>query len=218
MHDASFTATDALDLLDWKRQIFALYATVCATADPEEGWNTWRERRSWLFRHHPQSPIPIDQREGYGGPAYHPYDPRWRVLAAVEDIAPRERPLAASTSGTLPFVAVGRARFTLAGSEHELELAWNAAYGGGVLVVFADATSSVTTYGGGRYVVDTIKGADLGFDRERRTMVLDFNFAYNPSCAYDPRHTCPLAPAANRLPLAICAGERTAPAAGQTLD
>jgi uncharacterized protein (DUF1684 family) len=59
--------------------------------------------------------------------------------------------------------------------------------------------------------VDTVKGSDLGFDRSARTAVLDFNFAYNPSCSYDGRWACPLAPAANRLPLAVRAGERHAP-------
>jgi uncharacterized protein len=54
-------------------------------------------------------------------------------------------------------------------------------------------------------VLDSVKGADLGLKGER--LVLDFNFAYNPSCAYDPKWVCPLAPAANRLPIAVRAGE-----------
>ncbi len=62
------------------------------------------------------------------------------------------------------------------------------------------------TYGGGRYLLDTVKGADLGstFDR----LVLDFNFAYNPSCAYDPAWACPLAPAGNVVDVEIPVGER----------
>ena len=93
---------------------------------------------------------------------------------------------------------------------YELELSWNDGYGGGIFLAFSDDTTGGTTYGGGRYLIDTVKGADLGFDGEARTVVLDFNFAYNPSCSYDPRWTCPLAPAANRLPLAVTAGERLA--------
>ena len=63
--------------------------------------------------------------------------------------------------------------------------------------------------GGGRYVLDTVKGADLGADGDR--LIVDFNFAYNPSCAYDPGWACPLAPPANRLPVAVEAGELAPP-------
>ncbi|MDH5246403.1 MAG: DUF1684 domain-containing protein, partial [Betaproteobacteria bacterium] len=71
---------------------------------------------------------------------------------------------------------------------------------------FSDATGGSETYGGGRYLYDTIKGADLGIDGS--AIVLDFNFAYNPSCAYDARWSCPLSPSENRLPYAVPAGER----------
>jgi uncharacterized protein (DUF1684 family) len=55
--------------------------------------------------------------------------------------------------------------------------------------------------------MDTVKGSDLGSTPDDR-LVLDFNFAYNPSCSYDPRWSCPLAPPANRLSVEIRAGER----------
>lgn len=84
---------------------------------------------------------------------------------------------------------------------------WLEAYGGGVFLPLADATSGHETYGGGRYLLDTVKGSDLGGEDGR--LVLDFNFAYNPSCAYDPRWACPLTPPANRLGAGIRAGERT---------
>ena len=89
------------------------------------------------------------------------------------------------------------------------ELYWLEGYGGGVFLPVADATSGKTTYGAGRYVLDTVKGADLGTDGER--LVLDFNFAYNPSCAYDPAWVCPLATPSNRLSVPIEAGERHSP-------
>ena len=87
-------------------------------------------------------------------------------------------------------------------------MSWNDGYGGGVFLAFIDETTGTSTYGGGRYLLDTVKGADLGFDRDAETATLDFNFAFNPSCSYDPRWACPLAPAANALPLAITAGEQ----------
>jgi uncharacterized protein (DUF1684 family) len=100
----------------------------------------------------------------------------------------------------------GLAHFRLLETDASLELYWLEGYGGGVFAPFADATSGRETYGAGRYVLDTIKGADLGEVDGR--LVLDFNFAYQPSCSYDPRWTCPLAPPANRLALPVRAGER----------
>ena len=98
------------------------------------------------------------------------------------------------------------ASFELAGWPVALEAYWLEGYGGGVFVPFRDDTCGQETYGGGRYVLDTVKGADLGTDGDR--LILDFNFAYNPSCAYDAGWVCPLAPPANFLPLAVTAGER----------
>ena len=88
----------------------------------------------------------------------------------------------------------------------ELDVWWSDGYGGGVFLPFLDATSGKESYGGGRYLLDTIKGADLG--QEGGRVVLDFNFAYQPSCAYSPDWVCPLPPAANRLPASVRAGER----------
>ena len=87
-----------------------------------------------------------------------------------------------------------------------LDLFWLDAYGGGLFVPFADATSARESYGAGRYVLDTVKGADLG--TQDGLLVLDLNFAYQPSCSYDARWNCPLAPPANRLDVAVRAGER----------
>jgi len=84
---------------------------------------------------------------------------------------------------------------------------WLGSYGGGVFVPLRDATSGRTTYGGGRYLLDTVKGADLGGSASDGVLVLDLNFAYNPSCAYDPAWACPLAPPGNVLAVEVPAGE-----------
>ena len=76
------------------------------------------------------------------------------------------------------------------------------------VVTWVSNSSGTTTYGGGRYLLDTAKGADLGSIGDR--LVLDFNFSYHPSCVYDPRWSCPLAPPENRLTVPIRAGERLA--------
>ena len=113
--------------------------------------------------------------------------------------------MSSSTSG-VQISRFARTRFELAGEQQTLDLYWLDGYGGGVFLSFADATSGHETYGACRYLLDTVKGSDLG-ERDGR-LVLDFNFAYNPSCAYDPRWVCPLAPPGNRLPVAVRGGER----------
>jgi uncharacterized protein (DUF1684 family) len=89
-----------------------------------------------------------------------------------------------------------------------LAVYWIDAYGGGLFLPFRDSTAGRETYGAGRYLLDTIKGADLGGDAERGTLLLDFNMAYPPSCAYDPRWACPLAPPDTFLTVPVPAGER----------
>ena len=199
------TTAETLALLDWKRRVFSLYAAVRAL-EPEAGWELWRETRDELFRSHPQSPLPTDRRASFDGLEYWPYDPQARILAQLDDLEAAPEPV--ETSGTEPilFRPFARASFELHGEELSLEVAWLAAYGGGVFLCFRDATSGRASYGGGRYLLDTVKGADLGEDAGR--LVLDFNFAYNPSCSYDPGWVCPLAPPANRLAVAVEAGER----------
>jgi uncharacterized protein (DUF1684 family) len=197
---------DELDLLDWKRRVFALYAEVRATANAEEAWRRWRASRDALFRTHPQSPLPAETRDGFGGLPYFDYDSALRVLAHVEPAGGERLAIAGSGDEPTHFRRFATARFELAGVPHSLALYWLEGYGGGVFLPLADATSGTATYGAGRYVLDTVKGADLG-ERDG-LLVLDFNFAYNPSCAYDPRWACPLTPTENRLPVAIRAGEQ----------
>ena len=196
----------ALEVLDWRRRIFALYAEVRASADPESAWQRFCDVREELYRTHPQSPVSPTARTVYAN-AFFPYDPAFRVVATLTDDDRVPSTVPASRGGSFAFSRIGHAGFELAGREHALEVRWNEGYGGGILVAVADETSGSETYGGGRYVLDTVKGADLGGDRGR--LILDFNFAYNPSCAFDPRWACPLAPAANRLPLRLEVGERT---------
>jgi uncharacterized protein len=198
-----------LELLDWKRRIAELYADVRSSPDPEAAWAHWRTTRDELFRTHPQSPLEPDARTSFPGVPYFPYDRSRRVLAEVEPAEDEARQIAGSAGSSTTFRRFGRARFELDGAPLELELFWLEGYGGGVFLPFGDATSGQETYGGGRYVLDTVKGSDLGGLDGR--LVLDFNFAYNPSCSYDPRWACPLTPPANRLEVAVRAGEQMPP-------
>jgi uncharacterized protein (DUF1684 family) len=188
---------EKLTLLDWKRRIFALYAEVRADGDPARAWCHWCDVRGELYRSHPQSP-----RVG-GEPAYFPYEPSLRFEARVEPVEPAPLEIAGSAGSVTRFTRFAVARF----AEHALELYWLDAYGGGVFLPFRDETSGRETYGAGRYLLDTVKGSDLGGTEE--SLVLDFNFAFNPSCAWDDAWACPLSPPANRLPFRVEAGELT---------
>jgi uncharacterized protein len=108
------------------------------------------------------------------------------------------------------FHRVGSLEVPLPGGSRRLALFWLPEYSGGLFLAFRDATNGRETYGGGRYLLDTAKGSDLGGDWTRRIVVVDFNFAYQPSCAFDPRWSCPLAAPENRLDVEIRAGERIA--------
>jgi uncharacterized protein (DUF1684 family) len=204
----TFGVGDALDLLDWKRQIFALYERVRASTDPRQAWQLWRDTRDQLYREHPQSPLPSEQRDGFPGCSFFAYDPEARVLATVEPSEPVHRAVSSSTGAAFPFSDVGTARFTLGGEDRSLALLWNEGYGGGLFVSFQDETSGVETYPAARYLLDTAKGADLGTQHEQ--FVLDFDFAYSPSCAYDSAWACPLAPSESRLTIAGAARIRAA--------
>jgi uncharacterized protein len=203
---AGVTTIDELALADWRREVFALYARVRESDDPRAAWDMWRRTRDRLFAEHPQSPLDADGRAAFGGLPYHRHDPAARVTADVVPTAAAELEIATSTGTPYRFRRFGLAKFSLARTDLELPLYWLDGYGGGLFLPFADGTSGRTTYGAGRYLLDTVKGADLGTADGR--LVLDFNFAYNPSCVYDPAWTCPLAPAANRLPVDVRAGER----------
>jgi uncharacterized protein len=196
-----------LDLLDWKRRVFGLYADVRGASDPQAAWKAWTSERDALFANHPQSPIPQSSRSAFKGLSYFGYDPEARVAGEVEQVEPEV--LAIGTSGEAPYAfrRIGQVHFGLQETELSLDIFWLENYGGGLFLPFRDETAGSETYGAGRYLFDTVKGADLGTTQEGK-LILDFNFAYNPSCAYDPQWVCPLAPPANRLDLAIRAGEK----------
>lgn len=202
--------SEHLDLADWRRQVMAMYAAVRAEPDPgSEALAAFRATRDRLFTSHPQSPIPAAERSEFTGLAYWPYDPAWRLRARLEpepDSAPVALPV--STGDAFAFSRIGWANLDLQTGSRRLAMYWLAGYGGGVFIPFRDATSGTTTYGGGRYLWDSVKGADLGSIGD--VMVLDFNYAYHPSCAYDPKWSCPLAPRDNWLDIPIEAGERLA--------
>jgi uncharacterized protein len=197
-------------LLDWKRRVFELYAMVRHADDPAEAWLTWRAVRDQLVGSHPQTPLPKDDRPSFAGLRYFDYDPSFRATAEIEPAEAIHFDVGASGNEpgtTFGFTRFAVLRFELLGRPMSLNALWLESYGGGLFVPFRDETSGRVTYGAGRYLLDTVKGSDLGTAPDGR-LILDFNFAYNPSCSYDPRWVCPLAPPGSRLDLEVRAGER----------
>jgi uncharacterized protein len=197
----------SMTLLDWRRRVSQLYADIRSERDPSAAHERWRATRADLLRSHPESPVPPGQRAGYAGPHIAPYDAGLRFELDVDpDVAPRRLEVATGTDGVVAFDLVGRVHVPGIG---DLDTWWVASYGGGLFVPVKDGAAGTATYGGGRYLIDTVKGADLG--RSEGGLVLDFNFAYNPSCAYDEAWACPLAPPGNTVVRPILAGELMGP-------
>lgn len=212
------SALDRLTLADWRRRISELYAEVRALArvNPVVAWHHWIGVRETLFREHPDSPVPPADRAGFRARHFE-YDPGLRFeLPVVADEAPDpvagdgRLALALPTSAGAPmeFTRIGHIEVPFPAGTRTLALYWMAGYSGGLFLPFRDATSGQETYGAGRYALDSAKSADLGGDPAVGTIVLDFNFAYQPSCAFDPKWACPLAPPENALDIAVRAGER----------
>jgi uncharacterized protein (DUF1684 family) len=196
-------------LADWRHTVAEHYAAVRALSgtDGLAAWTQFRAARERLFREHPDSPIEPERRGGWRGLHWHAYDKAWRVHGVIDSSAKRKTfEIELASDGVLRCTRVACVRFEIAGKPLSLAVYWFEGYGGGLWLPFSDASNGTETYGGGRYLYDTIKGADLGIEGSR--ILLDFNFAYNPSCAYDDRWSCPLSPPENRLPFAVNAGER----------
>lgn len=217
----SLAGPGRLALADWRRRIADLYAEIRRTAasDPRAAWTLWCSTREALFREHPQSPVPEALRASFRA-RHWPYDEALRFALQVLDeppeasagirlsMAPGERlQLPMSVGEALDFRRIGWLEVPFPSGPRRLAVYWMAGYAGGLFLPFRDATNGDATYPAGRYLLDTAKGADLGADA-RGHLVLDFNFAYHPSCAFDPVWSCPLAPPENRLDVPVEAGER----------
>ena len=206
---------DFLDLYDYGHRVAAMYRERAEALQSGEDaalvLQRFRVARNALFATHPQSALDEEQRKQFEGLRYFPYNPALSVTASVETtIEPALLTVAMNAEESMTMTKVARLHFTVEGQEVGLSLYWLNIYGGGLFLPFRDTTSPAESYGGGRYLFDTIKGSDFlpvpGFSEKER-IVLDFNYAYNPSCAYNYKWVCPLAPLENRLHVPIRAGE-----------
>ncbi|TFC47079.1 DUF1684 domain-containing protein [Cryobacterium sp. TMT1-21] len=203
------TTLGALQVADWRRRVFGLYAGVrqISAHDPAAGHELWRSGRDDLFAGHPSSPLLPDDRAVFTGLPVAAYDPDWRFEVEVHRAEqPVHIAVDTGTDGKVPFDLVGSVRLPYLGA---IDLWRLSCYGGGLFLPFRDGLAGKPggTYGGGRYLLDTVKGADLGAGADDNTLILDFNFAYNPSCAYDPMWACPLPQAGNIVTAEVPVGE-----------
>jgi len=200
--------TAELELLDWRRQVAKLYTAVRAEPDPARGHAVWRAGRDHLFRTHPQSPLKADDPLRRTGLPYWPYDSALRFELELRPAAEAGRRLAVpggSEQDSTTMVLIGSVELptTVAAT---VDVWWLDQYAGGIFLPLRDGSSRTESCGGGRYALDTSKGADLGGDFDH--LVIDLNFLYHPSCRYDDRWVCPLAPPSNTISAVISAGER----------
>jgi len=212
-----------LDLYDWRERVARMYRernAALGTGEAAEAvLERFRTQKNDLFKTHLQSPFGPEDRATFNGLEYFAYDPALRVEAKLESLTEAaliETPSSGPKSMLFPRAA--RVSFSIAGEPASLYVYWTDVYGGGLFLPFRDATNADETYCAGRYLFDTVKGSDfermtndgdtaaMGYSGGR--ILLDFNYSYSPSCAYDTRWVCPLAPRENVLAMPIRAGER----------
>jgi uncharacterized protein len=204
-----------MDLYDYRRRVVDLYRernqATLEGHDPATILQRFRTGRDRLFASHPQSALDEEQRDAFTGLHYFPYNPALCVRAELDTGGKAARQqVSMNASEQMMMSTVGRLHFVVDLQPVSLALYWLEIYGGGLFLPFRDLTCPDQSYGGGRYLFDTVKGSDFlaapgtsGWS----PIMLDFNYAYNPSCAYNSRWVCPLAPVENRLHVPIRAGE-----------
>lgn len=179
---------------------------VRMATDWREEIRHWRHERDEAFGGGPSSPIPADERAEFDGLDYYPVDGDYRFELELHEHDPKERiTVGTNVDGEREYIRWGEFRFRIAGESVALQAYRADPEDERLWVPFRDATSGEETYGAGRYI-------DLEPDEHRTDdgrWVLDFNRAYNPTCAYSDAYECPLAPTENWIDAPVEAGERS---------
>ena len=193
---ARAVAADRLELLDWKRRVFDLYREIRADPDPMRAWGRWRGVRDDLIARHPQSPLDVPD-VSRSGPAYYDYDPGLALVRGRRAGEPADANVPMSRSRNAHFTHFGNAIFALSAEAVRLAplLARRLRRRHVPLVHRRDQRRGDLWCG----ALSPRHGQGCGSRGLGGRLVLDFNFAFNPSCAYDARWACPLAPPENRL-------------------
>ena len=188
----------ALQLVDFRRRVAAAYEVARGAGPGEARWRRFRALRDELFAHHPCSPLDVDDRASMTGVPYYPFEPAARVLADAQDAPGEPFEIALHEDGLLRLERLAYLSFDLAGRRLRLALYRFLGYGGGLFLPFRDDSAGGRTYGGGRYLIDTRKHADLGtVDElqavERAVVLVKLERAHDVR-VHEPYRELPLAP------------------------
>ena len=160
----------------------------------------FRAQKDDFFLHDWQSPLTADQRTAFTGLKYYPENPALRLTLPIEPHADQAIvTMQTSTGSAREYVKYGQFSFEVNGEVATL-LVYQDPDGDYFFLPFVDATAPAETYGAGRYL-------DIEPNRDG-TFTIDFNYAYNPYCAYTDKWSCPIPPRENRVPVRIEAGEK----------
>ncbi len=165
-----------------------------------------RQQIDDFMSHHPQSPLTRDQQKAFEGLDYYDENPDLAFVVHVERF-PASEPLIVmetSTGDRRPYRRWGRFSVVVDGEAGQLTI-YSDPHGDDFFLPFRDATSGKETYGAGRYMDNHRPGLRQITDNQ---IEIDFNFVYNPYCAYNERFSCPLPPVENWLKIPIRAGEK----------
>lgn len=160
----------------------------------------FRQQKDEFFKHDWQSPLEADQRQNFTGLKYYPENPALRFTLSIVPSADQERVTMITNTGSVrEYVKYGQFSFEVNGEVATLHV-YQDPENGYFFLPFVDATAPEETYGAGRYL-DIEPIGDGQF-------LIDFNYAYNPYCAYNDKWSCPIPPKENRLKVRIEAGEK----------
>ena len=169
----------------------------------EERLKVFRAKRDQFFKEDPHSPLKEADRKKFKGLLYYPINLRYAMTGSIERYPTEPKPIYANLPTNKErerkYVKYGRFKFRWEGKEYVLHI-YRPLGGGELFLPFKDKTSGTETYSDGRYLyIEPISGGKV---------LIDFNRAYNPFCAYNEKYTCPFAPKENWLGTAIQAGEK----------
>jgi uncharacterized protein (DUF1684 family) len=164
----------------------------------------FRKHKDDYFASGAHSPLDHDQQHGFEGLVYFDYNPELQFELAIEPSEQQGEPLTVDTSDgqKVDFQIAGNVRVLVNDAEYELTVLKDYDRGR-FFLPFADATNGLETYQGGRYIDPQ--------EKPNGKLTVDFNYAYNPYCAYGEGWSCPLPPEVNRLSVEIRAGEKSFP-------
>ncbi len=194
--------------------IFLLFAATSLAAEGEDYLDLkiqekrvleWRKERDTFFKTHQRSPLSPKEKRNFKGLKYYPFNPKYVFCGQIERYSfhinnPKYYATFLTNKGiNKRYIRYGTFHFKLDGKEYSIEI-YKSILSDNLFIPFKDKTNGKESYDGGRYIdAEILQGYK---------MVLDFNIAYHPSCAYNDNFICVLPSRENTLDVEIRAGEK----------